>query len=305
MVGSVDRGRSPAGRDRRTRPTIHSQLWLVSNALNRSTRYGHTSNRMYGVAMRPAPDSPTATNVPADLARLIGLPFDDSDDVIRAAIADASVPALLMSMVHMTGDMGLLERTAEAVHAHRDGPAGRHERAGQGRGARAGVRRDSRLPRPRLPAAVRPRRRPDAGDVRRDVRRRGHRGTRRLRRRGPAVQRRRPERTGADVDPGAAQRVPRRRHRVRRGRAAGRDQAQGGGHAVHDRREAIRASAGPGWRIAIRAAASTSPTSTTPTPSSRPTTGRTTTPNNPRSCSTSTTSRHATTSPPTFGSTPR
>jgi 4-hydroxyacetophenone monooxygenase len=45
----------------------------------------------------------------ADLGRLIGLPFEDPDDVIRAAIAEASVPALLMSMVHMTGDMGLLD----------------------------------------------------------------------------------------------------------------------------------------------------------------------------------------------------
>lgn len=40
---------------------------------------------------------------------LLGLPFDDSDDVIRAAVAEASVPALLMSMVHMTGDLGLLD----------------------------------------------------------------------------------------------------------------------------------------------------------------------------------------------------
>jgi 4-hydroxyacetophenone monooxygenase len=40
---------------------------------------------------------------------LIGLPFDDADDVIRAAIEEASVPALLMSLVHMTGDLGLLE----------------------------------------------------------------------------------------------------------------------------------------------------------------------------------------------------
>ncbi|OBK82092.1 NAD(P)/FAD-dependent oxidoreductase [Mycobacterium sp. 1164985.4] len=40
---------------------------------------------------------------------LLGLPFDDSNDVIRTAVAEASVPALLMSMVHMTGDMGLLD----------------------------------------------------------------------------------------------------------------------------------------------------------------------------------------------------
>jgi 4-hydroxyacetophenone monooxygenase len=40
---------------------------------------------------------------------LIGLPFDDADDVIRAAIDEASAPALLMSLVHMTGDLGLLD----------------------------------------------------------------------------------------------------------------------------------------------------------------------------------------------------
>ena len=44
-----------------------------------------------------------------ELRRLIGLPFDDPDDVVRAAVEEASVPALLMSMVHMTGDVGLLD----------------------------------------------------------------------------------------------------------------------------------------------------------------------------------------------------
>lgn len=42
-------------------------------------------------------------------ARLLGLPFDDTDEVIRAAVDEASVPALLMSMVHMTGDLTLLD----------------------------------------------------------------------------------------------------------------------------------------------------------------------------------------------------
>ncbi|KUH68918.1 4-hydroxyacetophenone monooxygenase [Mycolicibacterium novocastrense] len=45
----------------------------------------------------------------AECDALLGQPFDDPDDVIRAAVADASVPALLMSMVHMTGDMGVLD----------------------------------------------------------------------------------------------------------------------------------------------------------------------------------------------------
>ncbi|WP_041324635.1 flavin-containing monooxygenase [Mycobacterium marinum] len=47
--------------------------------------------------------------VPAGPARLTGMPFHDSDDVIRAALAEASAPALLMSMVHMTGNLGLLD----------------------------------------------------------------------------------------------------------------------------------------------------------------------------------------------------
>lgn len=45
----------------------------------------------------------------ADLERLVGEPFDDPDEIIRAAVEEASVPALLMSMVHMTGDLGLLD----------------------------------------------------------------------------------------------------------------------------------------------------------------------------------------------------
>lgn len=53
------------------------------------------------------PSTSTATST--DYGRLLGLPFDDSDEVILTAVADASVPALLMSMVHMTGDMSLLD----------------------------------------------------------------------------------------------------------------------------------------------------------------------------------------------------
>jgi 4-hydroxyacetophenone monooxygenase len=61
---------------------------------------------MYGDGM----GQPQVVGTPRsqDLARLIGSPFDDSDDVIWHAITEASVPALLMSMVHMTGEMDLL-----------------------------------------------------------------------------------------------------------------------------------------------------------------------------------------------------
>ena len=56
------------------------------------------TRRRYGAAM-----------VEPDVQALIGLPFDHSDEVIRTAVEQASVPALLMSMVHMTGDLGLLD----------------------------------------------------------------------------------------------------------------------------------------------------------------------------------------------------
>lgn len=52
--------------------------------------------------------SDTGTTGSTNMGALIGLPFSDSDDVFRAAIGEASVPALLMSMVHMTGDLSLL-----------------------------------------------------------------------------------------------------------------------------------------------------------------------------------------------------
>ena len=36
--------------------------------------------------------------------RFAGEPFDDGDEVIAGALAEVSVPALLCSLVHMTGD---------------------------------------------------------------------------------------------------------------------------------------------------------------------------------------------------------
>ena len=63
----------------------------------------------------PQPHPVLEVSSAADIARLLGLPFDDSDAVIEAAIAQASVPALLMSMVHMTGDLGLLDELPTPV----------------------------------------------------------------------------------------------------------------------------------------------------------------------------------------------
>lgn len=63
---------------------------------------------MYGDLMDDLLGGAGTATIPAGEG-LLGRPFDDSDDVIRAAVAEASVPALLMSMVHMTGDMGLFD----------------------------------------------------------------------------------------------------------------------------------------------------------------------------------------------------
>lgn len=59
--------------------------------------------------MSPTASTPPFGRVDQEVSRLLGRPFDDTDDVIRTAVDEASVPALLMSMVHMTGDMGLLD----------------------------------------------------------------------------------------------------------------------------------------------------------------------------------------------------
>lgn len=46
--------------------------------------------------------------VDVDTADLVGAPFDDADDVIRDALDELSVPALMMSMVHMAGGIEVL-----------------------------------------------------------------------------------------------------------------------------------------------------------------------------------------------------
>src|SRR5690242_5596537 len=63
---------------------------------------------VYGDGMGHSSVDSTTTRAVTNVEALIGLPFDDCDDVSRAAVAEASVHALLMSMVHMTGDLGLL-----------------------------------------------------------------------------------------------------------------------------------------------------------------------------------------------------
>lgn len=66
-------------------------------------------------AVMAEPQSASGDPMSQEMARLLGLPFDDSDEVIAAAIDEASVPALLMSMVHMTGDLGILDELPRPV----------------------------------------------------------------------------------------------------------------------------------------------------------------------------------------------
>ena len=64
---------------------------------------------MYGDRMSESLAVESRSNNPRWQHSLLGSPFDDGDEVIRQALAEVSVPALLMSLVHMTGDLGLLE----------------------------------------------------------------------------------------------------------------------------------------------------------------------------------------------------
>jgi 4-hydroxyacetophenone monooxygenase len=78
--------------------------WGEPDSLNYAQR-----KRLDGDDMGPTTIGDTSTTGSVNMDALIGLPFSDSDDVLWAAIGEASVPALLMSMVHMTGDLSLLD----------------------------------------------------------------------------------------------------------------------------------------------------------------------------------------------------
>ena len=50
-----------------------------------------------------------------------GEPFDDDDSMIAAALDDVSIPALLCSLVHMTGDASWIRGD---VRPRREAPTG-------------------------------------------------------------------------------------------------------------------------------------------------------------------------------------
>ena len=171
-----------------------------------------------------------------------GRPFTDDDAAIAAALEDLSVPALLCSLVHMTGDPSWIRTELRPQASTLNDYQGSMSRGDDGRGPPPRPPRHRRLPRRRLRAAAR--RRPSviremmaflaAAPVRRrrraDVPRRP--APRRRRQRRHHLGRRDPRRR--------ARRRARDRDRLRRGRAPGRHPPAPGGHPVHHHREERR-----------------------------------------------------------------
>ena len=91
-------------------------------------------------------------------------PITDDDDTIAAALEDVSIPTLMLSLVHMTGDPSIIRGRAAPAGPVPQRGAGLHVRGGQGRGAHARARRHPRLPRPRQRPAPAPSGRAPARD---------------------------------------------------------------------------------------------------------------------------------------------
>ena len=51
-----------------------------------------------------------------------GQPITDDDDAIAAALEDVSIPTLVLSMVHMTGDAELIRGTIRRTGTRRHRP---------------------------------------------------------------------------------------------------------------------------------------------------------------------------------------
>ena len=87
-----------------------------------------------------------------------GAPITDDDATIAAVLEDVSIPTLMLSLVHMTGDPELIRGRLKPQGLFLNEYQGYMSRGGQGRGPRARARHHPRLPRPRLhpPAAAEP-----------------------------------------------------------------------------------------------------------------------------------------------------
>ncbi len=93
------------GRSRLPLGSAATRFAPVHSAEHRRTAL-YTFTNLYSAGMgqaSPVRDDP-------DLQRLLGLPFTDSDEVIAEALQHVSIPALLMSLVHMTGDLSLFDQ---------------------------------------------------------------------------------------------------------------------------------------------------------------------------------------------------
>ena len=93
-----------------------------------------------------------------------GLPFTTSTPEIEAALRDVSIPTLLLSLVHITGDprfirefkqMGIFLNEVQGFMSEED----------KARGPRRGTHGDHRVSRPGLPRARAAEPRPDQGDA--------------------------------------------------------------------------------------------------------------------------------------------
>ncbi len=76
-----------------------------------------------------------------------GVPFTDDDATIAAALEDVSIPTLMVSMVHMSGDPELIRGRIRPQGMFLNEVPGLHVRGGQGRGPRDRPRHHPRLPR--------------------------------------------------------------------------------------------------------------------------------------------------------------
>ncbi len=168
-------------------------------------------------------------------------PFTDDDAAIAAALQDVSVPALLCSLVHMTGDPSWIRGELRPQLAMINDYTGGMTPEMLGGGPAPGPARRDRLPRRRVRTA-RPAARGHRGDD--GVHRSGARRSRRhpdVPRRPPPRRRRQPGHRLGRRDPRRGQgRLAGRRHRLWRGGAARRHPPGAGRPAVHHHREGRR-----------------------------------------------------------------
>ena len=79
---------------------------------------------------------------PANTLRPAEQPIVESDEFIERALQHAGIPALMMSMIHMTGDASLLDGPIRPNTAILGGNSGLFTTGATGSGAPSGTRGD-------------------------------------------------------------------------------------------------------------------------------------------------------------------